>query len=73
METKDKDGNIKTSIIEIKPKKQTKEPQKLKKSKRTMLSESITFAINTAKWESAKQFCDKHEISFKILTEEELF
>jgi len=73
VETKDKDGNVKTSIVEIKPKKQTREPEKLKKSKKTLLTESISFAVNTAKWESAKQFCDKHDITFRILTEEELF
>jgi hypothetical protein len=31
------------------------------------------FAVNTAKWEAAKRFCEKHNIEFKILTEEEIF
>lgn len=73
VETKDKNGTVSTTLVEIKPKKQTSSPEKGKKKKRTLINESVTFAINTAKWNSAKEFCNKHNIQFKILTEEELF
>jgi len=73
VETKNKDGTISTSIVEIKPKKQTVQPEKGRKTKRTLINESITYAINQAKWESAKKFCQKNNISFKLLTEEDLF
>jgi hypothetical protein len=73
VESKNKDGSISTKIVEIKPKKQTKEPFKGNKKKKTILTENITYKINIAKWKYAKEFCDKHNIEFKILTEEDLF
>lgn len=74
VEKKSKDGNIETLIIEIKPAKQTKKPEQGKrKSKRSFINENITYAINTCKWEAAKQFCEKHSWKFLILTEKELF
>ena len=72
VEKKNKDGNIKTIVVEIKPYKQTQEPKK-KKSTRTMLMESLTFSINKAKWKAAKTFCEKYDWEFIILTEKELF
>lgn len=73
IETKDKSGTIETTIIEIKPKKQTKEPLMGKKKKRTFLQESIIYRVNEAKWKSASIFCKDKNIKFKILTEEDLF
>jgi len=72
IEKKTTKGLVKTSIIEIKPYKQTQEPKK-KKSKRAMLTEALTYSINTAKWKAAKEFCEKHDWEFVILTEKELF
>lgn len=73
VETRDKNGNVTTTIVEIKPKKQTEQPKIGKKKKKTILTEGLTYAVNQAKWSSAKSFCEKHQILFKILTEEELF
>lgn len=53
--------------MEVKPKKQVK--LKESASKR----EQIVFQINKAKWTAAQKFCEKHDIEFKILTEEEIF
>jgi hypothetical protein len=66
------DNNNKKSItmIEIKPQKQTKDPNSRKRIK---LEEAITYSINEAKWNSAKDFCKNNGWSFKILTEKELF
>lgn len=72
IEKRTKIGLIKTSVIEIKPFKQTQEP-KYKKSKKAMIMEALTYSINTAKWDAAKEFCKKHEWEFIILTEKELF
>jgi hypothetical protein len=44
-----------------------------KKHKRTLLNESLTYEVNKAKWESAMKFCEKNNIKFKIITEEDLF
>jgi hypothetical protein len=57
----------KSMLIEVKPKKQVKLRESASGKERLM------FAINKAKWEAAQRFCQKHNIEFKILTEEEIF
>ena len=70
---KDKNGDIRRSVIEVKPLRETKKPQATKgKSKKTMLNESITYAKNQAKWKAAKEFCEDRKLEFKIMTEKEL-
>lgn len=69
--------NIKTNkpetfLIEIKPKRETKEPNNNKKDKQKLLTEQLTFATNQLKWEAAKKFCSVRNYKFKILTEKEL-
>ena len=74
MEKKNKQGNVDTLVVEIKPLKQTKQPSAgKKKSKRSLINENITYAINTSKWEAAKKFCESNSWKFVILTEKELF
>jgi hypothetical protein len=68
---KDKNNNIKTLIIEIKPFIQT-QPPKQTKNKRKMLTETLTYAVNQAKWKAAEEFCADRKWSFIILTEKEL-
>lgn len=58
---------IKSWMIEIKPKKQTLLKENASKK------EKITWIINSAKWEAAKNYCNKNNMEFKILTEKELF
>ena len=70
---KDKNGDIRRSVIEVKPLRETKKPQATKgKSKKTMLNESLTYAKNQAKWKAAKEFCEDRKLEFKIMTEKEL-
>lgn len=67
------DGNIHPYIIEIKPKKQTVAPTNSnRKNPNKLLYEQITYAINTAKWNACKQFCEKNKFKFMIITEDEL-
>lgn len=73
IEAKTNDGNVETMVVEIKPKKQTKQPEKNNKHKKTILMENITYAVNVAKWEAANKYCKENGIIFKILTEEDLF
>lgn len=74
VEKKNKQGVVETLVIEIKPFKQTKQPTAGKrKSKKSIINENITYAINTNKWKAAKEFCEKHSWKFVILTEKELF
>lgn len=65
-----KDG--KKYMVEIKPSKQS-QPPKQSKNKRKMISEAMTYEVNKAKWAYANEFCKKHGIIFKVLTENELF
>ena len=61
-------------IIEVKPLKETKPPtNKGKKSNKTRLYESKTYATNQAKWKAAVNWCDKMGYKFRIYTEKELF
>jgi hypothetical protein len=73
IEAKTQNGLVETMLIEIKPKKQTKQPEKNKKQKKTILMENITYVTNLAKWEAANKYCKDNGIVFKILTEEDLF
>jgi len=58
--------NTKRWMIEVKPKKQTFLKEGASKK------EQITWIINQAKWKAAQDYCNKHGIEFKILTEKEL-
>lgn len=68
-----KEGVIVQELIEVKPVKQTKQPTTVGKSKKTQLYEALTWSINKAKWRSAKLFCDKYGMKWRILTENEIF
>jgi len=63
---------IKTYIIEVKPKKQTRPPKKKKRMTKGYLTEVKTFAINESKWKAAKKFAQSRGWEFKILTEDTL-
>ena len=64
-----KDG--KTYLIEIKPKAQTKEPKRKRKTK-AYLKEVLTYAKNTSKWEAADEYCKNRGWQFQIWTEDTL-
>jgi len=73
MKVQDKDGKIKTYIIEVKPKKQTLPPTNTPKRKsKTWLHEVKTYAVNQAKWKAASEFCKDRLLEFKVITEDEL-
>jgi hypothetical protein len=73
VETINKRGFKETQLIEIKPKKQTKEPVKKSRVSRRYLYEVKTYAVNQAKWKSATEFAENRGWTFKIFTEEVLF
>ena len=72
IKVKDKQNQIKTYLVEIKPEKQCKEPEKKNKSNKTYLTEMKQWIINNKKWEAASLFAKKHQWEFKILTEKSL-
>ncbi len=61
-------------IIEVKPEKHLRMPNKKgKKSQKTMLMREHTYMINQAKFKAAKQYCKKLGFEFVVLTEKDLF
>lgn len=69
---KDSKGNIKESLIEIKPKKQVEGPKPQKRMTQKQMYELKEFAKNQAKWKFAKEFCADRNWQFQILTEDNL-
>lgn len=72
MELKTPDG-VKTMLVEIKPKKQCKEPVKKSRVTRSYISEVKTWMVNKAKWEAAHEAATSKGWQFKVLTEDDLF
>jgi hypothetical protein len=65
-------GIKETSIIEIKPLKQTKPPKIQSKLTRQYITEVKTWGVNEAKWKAATAYCKDKGWTFQILTEKEL-
>lgn len=72
IKVKESDGTIKKMIVEIKPFKQTVEPQPKKKKTKGYIFEVVEYAKNQAKWTAAREWCLDHGYEFKVLTENEL-
>jgi hypothetical protein len=70
---KDKDGKIKETLIEVKPFEQTQLPKKtLNKTNKRLIKEQYTYALNQAKWEAAKSYCERKGWGFVVLTERDV-
>jgi len=72
IKVKESTGDIKTYVIEVKPKRQTKPPIKKKRVSKSYLYEIKTYSVNQAKWNAASEWCKDRKIEFKIITENEL-
>ena len=72
IKVKESTNIIKTYVIEVKPKKQTKPPLKKKNITKNFIRESTVYAVNQAKWKAADEWCKDRKIEFKIITEKEL-
>jgi len=75
----DKDGKTAIRLIEVKPKRQLKEPDPKKKYNTPTgrlstkyVREVKTYAVNQAKFNAAKEFCLDRKWQFQILTEDHL-
>lgn len=64
---KDKRNKIVTELIEIKPYKQSVIEGKMNANQRA------TVAVNHAKWKCATAWCKQKGITFRVVTEKELF
>jgi hypothetical protein len=72
IKVKEQNGEIKTYVIEVKPKRQTMEPKVPKRKTKSWLYEMKTYAVNQAKWKAAQEFCADRLIEFKVITEDHL-
>ena len=68
---KDKSGQEKTLIVEVKPHKQTMLP-KNKKAK-SYNDDTARYLINESKWKAAQKLCNENKWEFKLLTEKNIF
>ena len=66
------DNSIRKMIIEVKPKKQCEPPKEPKRKTRKYMGEVKTWGVNSAKWKSATEWCDRNGMEFKILNEDHL-
>ena len=64
-----KDGTLKTYVVEIKPDYQTKPPVHTGRTTKRYLNEAATFIKNQAKWEAAKNWSKDRGYEFIIFTE----
>ena len=72
VKVKDKSGNVKSYLIEIKPKKQTKEPVIQRRVTKRYITEVTTWGVNQAKWKAATEYCLDRNWEFKLITEDHL-
>jgi len=73
IKVKESNGQIKKYLVEIKPKKQTVEPQIKQRRTKQYIYEVTEWAKNQAKWKAAREFCEDRQWEFKVITEDELF
>ena len=72
IKVKEQTGEIKTYVIEVKPKKQTVPPKQKSRVTKSFLHEAKTYAVNQAKWKAADEWCKDRLVEFKVITEDEL-
>lgn len=70
VEYRTKAGDLVQELIECKPSQQTRQPRSNSKHR---LYEQLTFAVNTAKWAAAQEWCRQRNITFRIVTEKSIF
>jgi hypothetical protein len=69
---RDKNGELKKFLIEIKPFSQTLPPVQKNKKTKSLIYQQAEYVKNQAKWQAAEAFCASHNSTFVILTEKHL-
>ena len=72
VKVKTKDGQLKTMILEVKPKKQTLPPEPRKRVTKQYINEVTTWGVNQAKWKAAEEYCKDRNWEFHVMTEDHL-
>jgi len=69
---KDKQGEFKKFLIEIKPHSQTLPPVQKNRKTKSLIYQQAEYVKNQAKWQSALEYCSKRNMNFVLLTEKHL-
>jgi len=72
MKIKETSGNTKKYLVEIKPEKFTRPPEKPKRVTKKFIDEVFQYGVNDAKWRAAFEYCEDRNMKFIILTEKDL-
>lgn len=64
---RNKNNQVVTELIEIKPKKQSVIESKASANERAVV------AVNYAKWDAAQKWCRRQGITFRVITEDDIF
>jgi len=72
VKVRNKEGQLKTLMIEVKPKKQTQPPMQQRRITKQYITEVTTWGVNQAKWKAAEEYCLDRGWQSKIMTEEHL-
>ena len=64
----DRTGKIVSEVVEIKPKKQTMIEEKV-----TSARDRMAVALNHAKWQAAQAYCKRIGVTFRVITEDQIF
>lgn len=62
-----RDNTVKAELIEIKPKKQSVVESKMSSRDRAVV------AVNYAKWDAANKWCKRNGLTFRVITENDMF
>ena len=72
IKVKNRNGDIKKYLIEVKPWRFTQEPLIPKKKTQRFISEVKQWAVNNAKWEAARAVAKTYGWEFMLITEKDL-
>ena len=72
IQIKNKDGEVKTYLVEIKPDSQTRPPKAPSRRTKQYLTEVMTWGVNEAKWKAAERYAKDRGWEFIVLTEHHL-
>lgn len=72
IKVKEKSGKVTRYLVEIKPERFTRPPEKPKKQNKKYIQEVFQYGTNQAKWAAANEFCEDRGFKFIVLTEKDL-
>ena len=64
----DKSGNRRAEIVEIKPSSQS-----TMEAAGNNNQNKLSVVVNTAKWQAAQIWCRRQQITFRVITEKDIF